>query len=90
MKGVSNLYLRNNFQNRRKNHGGDELKMNKDILCNLCDICIHIFVSAFVVEKYNRHVRLLSHLKSDLISQPRVFRDGEDDENNPDDQTDPD
>ena len=49
-------------------------------------ICVVIFicVSAFVVKKYSHHVWLLADLKSDSISQTRVLRDGEDDEDDPD------
>ena len=36
------------------------------------------------MQKHSRHVRLLAHLTPDVISQLRVFGDGEDDENNPD------
>ena len=43
-----------------------------------------ICVSAFVVKKYSHHVRLLADLKSYSISQSRVLRDGEDDEDDPD------
>ena len=36
------------------------------------------------MKKHSHHVRLLADLKSDLISQSRVLRDGEDDEDDPD------
>ena len=36
------------------------------------------------MQKHSRHVRLLAHLTPDVMSQLRVFGDGEDDENNPD------
>ena len=36
------------------------------------------------MEKYSRHIRLFADLTSDLISQHRVLRDGEDDKEDPD------
>ena len=43
---------------------------------------LHMYY-AFVVEKYSHHVWLFSDMTSNLISQSRVLRGGEDNENYP-------